>query len=125
MSNTSAAQALSALGKPATPADESLALAYLRFHKADLQRKDKQPDSPVVKVRFTEEDTADDDLFFLSAFPQLRDLDLINCGEITDAGLTHLHTLKRLESVHLRGTKVTAKGIAELRKVFPKLDIAR
>lgn len=146
--NRTAAAALTVLGIPATPADASLAIAYLKAHKAEIQRADKRPDSPIVKVCLMEDYIADDDLYFLSAFPQLHDLRIashllanaglahlehlnalrqleLNCSEITDAGLVHLRTLKRLKSVNLRGTKVTEKGIAELRKVQPKLDISR
>ena len=38
--------------------------------------------------------------------------------------MRHLHKLKRLKFVGLNETKVTEKGIAELRKVFPKLNIS-
>jgi hypothetical protein len=144
----SAVKALIALGIPATPADESLAVAYFQAYKAEIQRKNKKSDSPVTRISSTGNNVTDEDLFFLSSFSQLRDLQLssawisdaelihvehlaalrhlqLNCAEITDAGLKHLHKLKHLESVNLRGTKVTDKGIAELRKVFPKIDISR
>lgn len=143
-----AVEALIALGIPATPGDASLAIAYLQAHKAEIQRADKRSDSPVEKIRLSENNVADEDLYFLSAFPQLHELQLskcpidddglihlehlttlrrleLDCAEITDAGLTHLHTLKRLRVVNLRGTKVTDKGVAQLRKILPKLDISR
>ncbi|HEY7331037.1 MAG TPA: hypothetical protein VH592_25595 [Gemmataceae bacterium] len=148
LEKTMALEALAALAMPATPADESLAIAYLNVGNDKIQREDKRPDSPILKVRLTLDNIGDEDLYFLSAFSQLRDLRLssiqitdaglvhlehiptlrhlyLNSREITDAGLTHLHKLKQLESVDLHGTKVTDKGIAELRKVFPKIDISR
>ena len=60
----------------------------------------------------------------LQKLPQLMRLELEG-HPITDAGLIYLHKLKRLEYVNLWKTKVLPEGIAELRKVFPKLDVNR
>ena len=47
------------------------------------------------------------------------------CGRsITDAGLDHLASLKKLEAVLLHGTSVTDDGIARLQSQSPRLKIA-
>jgi hypothetical protein len=42
---------------------------------------------------------------------------------VTDAGLKHLVPLKRLQSLGLTGTKVTAEGMKNLLRDLPKLEI--
>jgi Leucine Rich repeat len=42
---------------------------------------------------------------------------------VTDAGLPHLRKLVKLEVLYLRGTKVTAAGVADLQKALPECKI--
>lgn len=42
---------------------------------------------------------------------------------MTAAGIARLTALKKLQHLDLRGTKVTAAGIAELQKALPKCQI--
>jgi hypothetical protein len=44
---------------------------------------------------------------------------------ITDTGLSYLSNMKRIDLLHLKGTKVTETGVAELQKVFPNCKIER
>jgi len=61
----------------------------------------------------------------VSRMTNLRTLDMndMNKGGITDAGLTRLESLKSLKRLRIRNTRVTAEGVARLQKALPKLKI--
>ena len=54
-------------------------------------------------------------LKLLKKMPNLKSL-YINNTNITDAGLQYLSEVKNLQYVFVVGTKVTAKGVANLKK---------
>lgn len=58
----------------------------------------------------------------IAKLPNLEKLHLDYTG-VTDAGLVHLKTLQRLFWVTLKGTKVTRKGIDDLKGALPNADI--
>lgn len=64
----------------------------------------------------------DQKLSQLKGLPKLEEL-LIEYTPVTDAGLSHLHQLKQLKFICLTGTRVTAKGVADLRTALPNCQI--
>lgn len=64
----------------------------------------------------------DGDLAYVEPLSELTTLDLSD-ARITDAGLTHLVGLKRLNHVILKGTKVTSRAAANLSRAIPDADI--
>ena len=54
----------------------------------------------------------------------LTELRLANT-KLTDAGLTHLATLRRLQAVRLRGTRITSDGLAAFQQARPQCKIER
>ena len=50
----------------------------------------------------------------LSTFPDLTSLHIINCPDVTDAGLMHIELLTKLRRLDLRGSSVTDRGLARL-----------
>ncbi len=52
---------------------------------------------------------------------QLQSLDLQGCPNITDNGAQYICQLKNLSNLDLAGTKVTERGIGEIRKSLPLL----
>lgn len=66
----------------------------------------------------------DDDAAALASLTQLEVLQLID-NPITNAGAKELHALKNLSKLNLTATKVDDKGVAELKKALPKVEIAK
>lgn len=58
----------------------------------------------------------------LHRLPKLRILYLLN-SQVSDAGLSYLSELDELEFVHVSSSRVTAEGIAALRRALPDCDI--
>jgi hypothetical protein len=54
----------------------------------------------------------------ISGFTKLVHLGMSRT-DISDAGLPHLYRLRRLVELDLRGTRVTAEGVRQLKKVIP------
>jgi hypothetical protein len=44
---------------------------------------------------------------------------------VTDAGLGHLKGLKKLKVLNLHGSKVTDRGVEELKRALPDCTISR
>jgi hypothetical protein len=65
----------------------------------------------------------DNDLLLLDLFEHLGQLNLKG-APITDAGLKHLYNMKTLWSVDLYDTQVTKKGVDELKRALPKVNIS-
>ncbi len=57
------------------------------------------------------------------SFPNLRNLNLMNNGQLDDAAIAPLSRLKRLTSLQLQQTKVTAAGVATLKRAMPNCNI--
>ena len=55
--------------------------------------------------------------------PNLTTLSLNETG-VTDAGLKHLESAKKLQQLSLRLTQVTPEGVAALQAALPDLKIA-
>jgi len=73
---------------------------------------------------------------YLSSSKQVSDDCLVHCKEwkkletlhvpgtqVSDAGLLHLKECKNLKSLELKDTKVTAAGVADLKKALPQCNI--
>jgi hypothetical protein len=56
---------------------------------------------------------------YLKSMPNVERLGLEYCPSIDDAAIPHLAAWKSLRLVDLHGTKITAAGIANLRKQRP------
>ena len=50
----------------------------------------------------------------LSTFPHLTSLHIINCPNVTDAGLEHIESLTKLRQLDLRGSSITDRGLVRL-----------
>jgi hypothetical protein len=50
----------------------------------------------------------------LSTFPNLTSLHILNCPNVTDAGLEHIGSLTKLRRLDLRGASITDRGISRL-----------
>ncbi|MDX1969497.1 MAG: hypothetical protein SFV23_20145, partial [Planctomycetaceae bacterium] len=57
------------------------------------------------------------------SFPNLKNLNLMNNGQLDDAAIAPLSRLKRLTSLQLQQTKVTAAGVATLKRAMPNCNI--
>jgi hypothetical protein len=55
---------------------------------------------------------------------QLQELILQDTG-VTDVALKALASLKKLKTVYLNGTKVTAAGMADLKKALPECEVTQ
>ena len=58
----------------------------------------------------------------LTRLSQLRNLSLEQAA-LTDAGLARLKALPGLEELNLKGTKVTAVGIADFQRTLPGVKV--
>jgi hypothetical protein len=47
----------------------------------------------------------------------------LSFSQVSDAGLVHLKGMSELYELHLKNTKVTAKGVRELKVALPKCRI--
>lgn len=66
---------------------------------------------------------ADKSLAILGTMPALEQLGLEFCPDVADAALPSLTAWKSLRRVDLHGTKVTAEGVAGLRKARPDMQV--
>lgn len=77
--------------------------------------------APVVSVRLPA-DSRDRDLQVLvEGAPQLKQLDLARCPQVTAAGLKHVRGLQQLRSLHLSGTQATKNSLAHL-AFLPRME---
>jgi hypothetical protein len=65
----------------------------------------------------------DEQLQYLKEMSQLQVLILDSTG-ITDAGIEPIKGCSQLQRIFLRNTRVTAAGVQDLKKTFPRADIA-
>jgi internalin A len=84
-----------------------------------VERDDKSPAHPVVRVYLTGSSVGDASLKGLTKLVSLRTLGLTDTG-VTDGGLKDLADLSNLEELNLGFTKVTDAGLKDLAK-FKKL----
>jgi hypothetical protein len=66
----------------------------------------------------------DDGVKFLVAIPRLNALTLSGT-EVSDGSISYLIKMKSLQFLQLYGTKISPKGIAKLKKAFPRMRIER
>jgi hypothetical protein len=88
-----------------------------------VQIDEKLPKKPVVMVDLRNTAITDEQLSNLKELSQLQVLILDSTG-VTDAALASIKECSQLSRIYLRNTRVTADGVKELRKTFPKADIA-
>ncbi len=102
----------------AAPAQEGGSLdaeiAEIQKLGGKVERDDKAPEKPVVRVNLSITKAGDADLAHLKGLDQLKDLRLNNTP-ITDAGLEHLKGLSSLEKLYLVDTKVGDAGLEHLK----------
>ena len=80
---------------------------------------------PTLTVHDWRGQVTDADLEALSTLRLLSSLDLRG-SPITDAGLAHLKSLHNLESLNVTGTRVTPAAVDDLRRTLPNLtDVKR
>lgn len=77
---------------------EDRAIAAVKKLEGEVTRDDKAPGRPVIRVR-------------------------LGGTEVTDAGLKNLAPLKGLRTLNISYTKVTNKGVTQLRKALPRCVI--
>ena len=65
----------------------------------------------------------DDDLVAIERLPNLEFL-YLEGSPITDAGLKHLYSLKKLRMVTLSNTNVTQKGVDDLKRALPNTHVS-
>lgn len=58
-----------------------------------------------------------------STAPRIEILELRGCGNITDAGLSSIRTMKKLHEVDLRETHISNRAVEALRKARPDLSV--
>src|SRR5262249_43704484 len=105
---------------PDPPSKEVLAKAIQDVER--LKGKihyDEKNDHTVDRIDFHDVPVKDDDLTFLKAFVNLRELELVNT-QVTGPGLKHLEGLPKLQRVVLIGSPVGDGALAYLRSL-PKL----
>jgi hypothetical protein len=83
---------------------------------------DKTAEYPLVAVRLHSLHATDGLMSVFRGFPGLKNLDISEC-QVTDEGLQQFFGMKQLEVINLKYTRVTEKGIRDLRQSLPKLRI--
>ena len=63
---------------------------------------------------FEMRDLTNDDLKWVTAFPELKRLSFAGCYEITDAGMHYLQPLRQLEELDASYTSITGDGLTVL-----------
>lgn len=116
-------RALAAFGEPLGPADQYLAIDYIKERGGRVGRIDGQAAPPVECIYLNRGSITDEDLFVLTAFPQLRELEL-EFAQITDAGLSQLAQLTSIRSLDLDSTKITDKGLIHLKSLRGLRDLS-
>jgi hypothetical protein len=81
------------------------------------------PNKPVVMVDLRNTAITDDQLKNLKHMPQLQIL-VLDSTSISDAGLEPIKGCSQLQRIFLRKTRVTAAGVKDLKKTFPRAEIA-
>ena len=90
------------------------AIAAIQKVGGKVERDDKAPEKPVLRVNLSITKVSDADLAQLKGFEKLKVLSLNNTP-ITDAGLENLKGLGNLEKLYLVDTKVGDGGLEHLK----------
>lgn len=114
-----ATRALVALGEPLGPDDRQRAVDYIIAQNGNVFNAEKREAAPAECIYLNRDTIDDEDLFVLSAFPKLRELNL-SSSAITDDGLARLKGFTALRFLDLGYTQITDKGLAHL-KALPAL----
>ncbi len=70
-------------------------------------------DGTIVEIDLSFSSITDDQIAAISAFPDIRELDLTGT-DLHDAAMPSLIGLSRLQSLKLKGTKITSEGLSTL-----------
>ena len=79
-------------------------IARLRSQALPMPRGIAFSDLPITDVVMKE----------LGRFSDITSLHIVNCSGVTDAGLKHINTLKRLRRLDLKGSSITDRGLLHL-----------
>lgn len=102
---------------------EDEAESYLRGLGVTFQYIEEGDDAGSVRAALCHESRIEDeDLAKFKHFKKINTI-VLSGRPITDKGLKHLQGVKTLVLVGLENTKVTDKGVAELRKALPRATI--
>ena len=101
----------------------SAATATIEQLGGTLEFNQENPDGSVVEVSLDGTATTDADLSHLTAFRELRSLDL-SATAITNRGLETIGWLKRLESLMLNATSITGSGLVHLEPLTQLRQVA-
>jgi hypothetical protein len=104
------------------PDSWSIDLAGTKARDQDLLVLAGLPDLAILNLAFTA--VTDDGVKHLRALPLLDDLNLTGT-RATDASVATLKQLGKLRILSVAQSKITAKGIEELIRAFPDLDLCR
>jgi hypothetical protein len=105
---------------------ESEALVELRVLGARITYDEKDPARPVLKVNLYGTAIKDADLAHLESLTALRELRLLGCTRLTDAGLARVAGLKSLRVLDLGRTRVSDEGLKHLKGLtaLEELDLS-
>jgi hypothetical protein len=104
-------------------ASQGAQIAAIQKIGGKVERDDKAPEKPVMRVNLSITKAGDANLVHVKGLDKLKVLSLNNTP-ITDAGLEHLKGLASLEKLYLVDTKVGnagfehLKGLANLKELF-------
>ena len=103
--------------------DESKAIAKIELLGGKVTKDDTLPGSPVFGIDLTGSKKFNDKyLHLLNSFKSLSSLILVDCKQITDAGIDELRNHKHLALLDIRGTQITLGGVDLLWESLPKLQ---
>mgnify|MGYP002777989176 CR=1 FL=1 len=104
--------------KPALPLDKlppADPMAMIQRLKPEIKHQDDDESKPIVGLNFIDGKLTDLDLAHLRTLKGLKELDLAENEDITDAGLSYIAGLTDLEILDLSDTEITGAGLASLK----------
>jgi Leucine-rich repeat (LRR) protein len=104
--------------QPALPLDKlppADPMAMIQRLKPEIKHQDGDESKPIVGLNFTDGKLTDLDLAHLRTLKGLKELDLAENEDITDAGLSYIAGMTDLEFLDLSDTEITGAGLASLK----------